>query len=326
METQTAVPGVEQDLASWGWAPGTQSSDAILSAMGGTITQGGGATMANGEQENKTLQQLIDTIVTGLTSKDPLAQNNAQWFLGQLPADVQRIVLGVGEGTEPLSEYQAGQLGLGAQSQALAEKQFQFSMDEALRQAALDEKQFGLAIAAQNFANTINQAQEARARAQFALDYTRAQAPPGVTEVPGTEATSVSSQYLREKGYTPQAPMPMVKGNLPADPWALLGQAGATIPAGPQVPSTPPSPAMPAPTTGYTAPPTAAPVSAPPPTPSPVTPSGDMTNQGPLMTALPTAQSLMAGLPTEMLPFGTATGQDQILLEAMRRLGLGVGF
>lgn len=327
---------LEQIFSDWTTAPGV---------IGVAAAQGGGNMVTQQQQEPATTPKDITqdvikwlkTIYPDTTNAQGEVFDMAAWQFGQNPTGwidyYRKSVLGEAEGATPTWAQQQsaaqGWAGLGQNQEqlALSQKQFEFSMQQALDQAQRDQQQFGLAIAAQNFANTINQAQEARARAQFAIDYSRAQAPAGMTESPYTGKDSAYAQYMTEHGYTPRKPLPMVQANLPADPWALLGQAGTTMPAGPQFEAAPPMPsAAPptptaAPTMDYTAPATMpTPVPTPVPTPSP---TETMTTQGPLMTPIPTVQPWITGVPGEMLPVGPATQTSMdSLIEAMRRMGL----
>jgi hypothetical protein len=56
-------------------------------------------------------------------------------------------------------------------------------METWLSDAILDEKEFGLDVAATNFANKIAQAQEGRLQATAAQEYAQQLAPPGMTEL-----------------------------------------------------------------------------------------------------------------------------------------------
>jgi hypothetical protein len=104
----------------------------------------------------------------------------------------------------------------------------QWDMETWLSDAILDEKKFGLDVAATNFANKIAQAQEGRLQATAAQEYARNLAPPGMTELKLGPLTggiplgpAVPSTYAgaMELANVPQAPeLQYQPGALPQPP------------------------------------------------------------------------------------------------------------
>ena len=311
---------INEALRPWSVTHGIDASSLVTGQV--TALQGGG-NMVNQQETTNPQQAQIDALFAEaqrlLATGDPDDRLDAIDMINAASSLANAFGISTGPSWAQQQSAAQGWAGLGqsAESQALAQRQFEFTSQQALEQANRDEKTLGLAVAAQNFANTINQATEARARAQFAVDYSRAQAPAGMTESPYTGKGSVYEQYVTEHGGTPRQPLPMVQANIPSDPWALLQQAGTTIPpaaevqaTAPQLPVTQPdvtqTPITTASNTGYVTP-------TPTPIPTPV-PTAAPTAQGPLMTNLMGMTSVLGGTPVST--------SKETLIEAMRRLGL----
>lgn len=226
------------------------------------------------------------------------------------------------EAPAPISEYQAGELQLGAGQLAVS----QGTLDLAVKQFEADEKQRGTEWALQKFVDTISAAQEGRTAAQAAVEYERQFAPVGMTESPYGGKGSAYAQYMTEHGVTPREPMQYQPTNLPR-----TYQEATTMftpPTPEYAPAAPPmgTPPMPTPTpvgtTGGTVPTTTPQLGYQGPSADVLAGVG-LQPGGPNMT--PTPQNMTA-IPPEMLmtqmPGAGGLGMSQALREALRRLGL----
>jgi len=130
-------------------------------------------------------------------------------------------------------EYTVGGEALeGPSPQEIAIKQT--DLDLALAKAEADMQRFGIETAAQNFVNSLAQAQETRATAEYAQDYARNIAPPGMTTVPYTGPESALGQLQQQIGMTPSPAIPLSPAPA-AGPYQALGQAQQAVPQAPEL-------------------------------------------------------------------------------------------
>jgi len=201
-----------------------------VNARNQILGQGGETQMTDGQTQtmNEWVQRILQQVQALLDEGGAINIDAAGRLLQTIPSDIRGQLFG-GVGAE----------GLEAPSpQAVAVSQA--DLDIALAQAQTDIERLGIETAAQNFVNRISEAQERRATAEFAQEYARGVAPPGVTTLPGFGPESGRAQLFERVGWQPPAALPLPPGPA-AGPFQALGQAQQYVPQAPNLQFTPPT-------------------------------------------------------------------------------------
>jgi len=177
--------------------------------------------MPSGQQTtNDWVQRILQQVQALLDEGGAINVDAAGRLLQTIPSDIRAQLFGGGGGLEAPSP----------QAQAIS----QADLDIALAKAEADMQAYGIETAAQNFVNQISQAQETRKTAEFAQDYARNLAPPGMTTLPGTGPQSGRAQLFGQVGWEAPPAIPFSPGPA-AGPYQALGQAQQAVPQAPEL-------------------------------------------------------------------------------------------